>query len=410
MRSRSNATRTGSIFSAEGFLYYSSAQIISNIGTWTQRLAQDWLALAISNNNSYALAVTVAMQTVPIVLFGVFAGSLADKNSKNLKRAIIGPYLMNASALVALGISSLLRWVDIYQIFAVAFIGGMATAFAQPARTAIVYDIVGPAFLPKAVSINSIIFNSSKIIGPMIAGYMLVFMKPGWAFILNGLSYVISAVMVVAIKLKRRSNDRADGLVPRRGGLVSYVLSRPKIMVILAMVALVSAFAQNGQLVLPFIVKENFDGDVRIYGYLTSTMAVGSIAAAFAYRNNLNSMNMMFGVCLLIGIAQAAMSAAAYPALLFLAIAAVGFLVVIMNISTNSALQLAVGDGMRAQVMALFMTANISANAAGAIFVAAMIQRLGAYRSLFICALATLILSILLFAIYRLNLQVRPSR
>ena len=209
---------------------FATGQVISNSGTWAQRVAQDWLVLDVSHNSGVALGITTALQFLPVLLFGLYGGVLADRYDK--RRLLIGAQAAMGLLAVALGVLDLSGAVQLWHVYALAFGLGLASVVDTPVRQSFVSELVGPDDLPNAVSLNSATFNSARIVGPALAGVAITGVGTGWVFVANGLSYV--AVLVGLLMMRPAELWPSNRQDRSRGQMVEglrYVRARPQLYV-----------------------------------------------------------------------------------------------------------------------------------------------------------------------------------
>ncbi|WP_445271708.1 MFS transporter, partial [Streptomyces sp. DSM 41978] len=161
--------------------------VISNTGTWMSRITQDWLVLSLTGSAT-AVGITTALQFLPMLLFGLYGGVIADRLPK--RQILLVSQAMLGLCGIALAVLTLTGAVEVWHVYLVAFLLGMVTVVDNPARQSFVSEMVGPAQLRNAVSLNSANFQSARLIGPAVAGVLITTVGSGWAFLLNGLSFL----------------------------------------------------------------------------------------------------------------------------------------------------------------------------------------------------------------------------
>jgi MFS family permease len=273
---------TGIFRSLRGFNYrvWTAGALVSNIGTWMQRTAQDWLVLTqLTHQNASAVGTVMALQFGPQLLMLPWTGFAADHYNQR-KLLIVTQAAMGALSLV-LGLLTVAGVVQLWQVYVLAFLFGCASAFDAPVRQTFVAELVGDADLPNAVALNSTSFNAARIIGPAVAGLTIAAIGTGWAFVFNGLSFV---AVLVSLSVLRTSELHARARAHRvRGGLMEgfrYVWSRPDLKAILAMLFLIGTFGLNFPIFVSTMAVRAFHADARGYGLLSSIMAIGTTSGA----------------------------------------------------------------------------------------------------------------------------------
>jgi MFS family permease len=369
---------------------YVSGQAVSMIGTWMQSVAQSWLVLQLTGSPT-ALGVVIALQTLPTLVLGPYAGVIADRLDK--RRLMIGLQTMMGVLALVLGVLTITGTVELWHVYVLAFLLGMNSCFENPARQAFVLEMVGPGDLRNAVSLNSVLNNAARAVGPAIAGIVIATGGLGLCFLLNAASFVAVVASLVRLDVSALSRPipapRAPGQL--REGL-AYVRRTPALAIPLLMMALVGCLAYEFQVVLPVVAQQTFGGDARTYGFLTAAMGVGAVVGglfvAARGRTGLTSLvvtSTLFGVALL-GTALAPNLVVAIIGMGLVGVFSVAFL------STgNSTLQLASAPQMRGRVMALWAVAFLGSTPIGGPIAGAVVQAFGGRAGLLLGALACLL-------------------
>lgn len=343
---------------------YFSGQAVSLIGTWMQTVAQSWLVLQLTHSGT-ALGLAVALQTLPVLLLGPYGGVVADRVDKR-KLMIALQSMMGVLALV-LGVLTLTHVVTLWEVYTLAFLLGLNNTFENPARQAFVLEMVGPAELRNAVSLNSVLVNAARAIGPALAGIIIALGGTGICFVLNAASFVAVVASLLRLDVTKLSptkpTGRGRGQV--REGL-AYVKNDPELAGPLLMMALVGCLAYEFQVVLPVVASQTFHGGSSVYGFLTAAMGVGAVIGglyvAARGKTGLRALTVsaaVFGVL----IAAAAAAPALWLELIALGLvggASVGFLS-----KGNSTLQLTAAPHMRGRVMSLWAVAFLGSTPVG---------------------------------------------
>ncbi|MGA7087589.1 MAG: MFS transporter [Candidatus Dormiibacterota bacterium] len=351
------ATRvTFAALAVPNYRRYFAGQSTSLVGTWMQTTAQSWLVLTITHS-ALVLGLVVALQFLPLLLLGAYGGVIADRVDKR-RLMVILQSLMGIQALT-LGILTLAHVVQLWEIAVLAVILGLNNSFETPARQAFMMEMVGPQVLRNAVSLNSVMVNVARAIGPAIAGLLIVSVGIGTCFILNALSFVAVVASLLAMNRSqlRPSVPTARARGQLRAGL-RYVSGIPELAVPLLMMTLVGTFAYEFQVVLPVVASHTFHGGARAYGFMTAAMGVGAVGGGLVTaargRVGLRGVSIaaaVFAVVLLL--------AAAAPTLTleYVALAMVGWASISFIARGNTTLQLAAAPQMRGRVMALWAIA-----------------------------------------------------
>jgi MFS family permease len=349
------------------FRLWTAGALVSNIGTWMQRVAQDWLVLTqLTHHDASALGIVIGLQFAPLLLLLPWTGSAADRMNQR-KLLMFTQGAMGVFALI-LGVLTVAGIVQLWHVYVLAFLSGSALALDAPVRQTFVAEMVGDGDLPNAVALNSMSFNSAQMIGPAVAGLLIAGVGIGWAFLLNGLSF---AAVLVSMSFFRHSELRANARAHRAsGGFVEglrYVRKRPDLIAILVMLFLIGTFGFNFPIFISTMAVNVFHTDARGFGLLSSLMAVGTLSgslfAASRMRPSMASLLAGAGVfglgCSLGAVAPGYWSFAA--ALMIVGAAALTF----VN-GTNSMMQLSTEPAMRGRVMALRVSIGLGGAPVGA--------------------------------------------
>ncbi|NMH76888.1 MFS transporter [Pseudonocardia xinjiangensis] len=369
---------------------YISGQSISLVGTWMQTIAQSWLVLQLTGSAT-ALGLVVALQTLPTLVLGPYGGVIADRMDK--RKLMIGLQSMMGALALLLGLLTITGVVQLWHVYALAFLLGLNNCFENPARQSFVLEMVGPTDLRNAVSLNSVLVNCARAVGPAVAGIVIATGGIGLCFMLNAVSFV--AVVVSLSRLDTSKLSPSDP-APRAPGQLregfSYVRRTPKLAVPLLMMGLVGCLAYEFQVVLPIVASETFRGDARTYGFLTAAMGVGAVVGGLyvAARGRTGMKSMVvgataFGVALL---------ATAFSPTLMLALggmALVGAASVAFQSTGNSTLQLTAAPHMRGRVMALWAVAFLGSTPIGGPIAGVVSQHFGGRAGLVLGAIACLV-------------------
>ncbi len=329
-------------------------QSVSNTGTWMQRIAQDWLVLSLTGSAT-AVGITTALQFLPMLLFGLYGGVLADRCNKR-RLLLLTQSTMGVTGLV-LAALTLSGHVHVTHVYALAFALGLATVVDNPTRQTFVSEMVGPRMLRNAVSLNSANFQSARLVGPAVAGVMISAVGSGWAFLFNGLSFLAPIISLAMIRTgELYATERAPrGKGQLREGL-AYVRSRPDLLWTIVLVGFIGTFGFNFPIWLTAFTDRVFEAGAGTYGLLNTLIAIGSLAGALlAARRTVSRMRLMVGAALLFGVLEIA--AALTPSFwLFAALMLpIGVMGLTFNVTANSSVQLASDPAMRGRVMSLYM-------------------------------------------------------
>ncbi|MGI4876581.1 MAG: MFS transporter [Janthinobacterium lividum] len=375
-----SAPASGVFRSLHSFNYqvWIAGSFVSNVGTWVQRTAQDWLVLTVLTHHSAgAVGTVMALQFAPQFLLLPWTGSAADHLDQR-KLLIVTQAIMGVLAL-ALGVLTVTGIVRLWHVYVFAFAFGSAAAFDAPVRQVFVTQLVGDAHLANAVALNSTSFNAARMIGPAISGIVIAAVGTGWAFLINGASFVAVLVSLALLRVvELHPHPRA---VRSRGSFAEglrYVRSRRDLKAILIMLFLIGTFGLNFPIFISTIAVSVFHADARGYGILSSVMAIGTVSGALLSAGRkrpgfeaLLAGAVVFGIgCTLAAIAPTYWLFAG--ALVIIGIAALTF-----TNTTNSLMQLSTEPAMRGRVMALRLGVALGGTPIGAPIVGWVADYLG---------------------------------
>jgi MFS family permease len=356
---------TFSSLRVRNYRLFATGQVVSNTGTWMQRIAQDWLVLSLTGSSA-AVGITTALQFLPMLLFGLYGGVIADRFPKR-QLLLITQSAMGLTSLL-LAVLTLSGHVQVWHVYFTAFLLGLATVVDNPARQAFVVEMVGPRDLPNAVSLNSANFQTARLVGPAVAGVLIAAVGSGWAFLLNGLSFVAT---LASLLLMRTSELHAVERAPRGKGQLReglrYVAGRPDLVWPIVLVGFIGTFGFNFPIWLTAFVDDVFHAGAGTYGLLNTLMACGSLVGALlAARRGASRRRVLVGAAVVFGVLEAA--AALSPAFWIFAVLLVplGMVGLTINVTTNSSVQLATDPAMRGRVMSLFMMVFMGGTPLGA--------------------------------------------
>jgi MFS family permease len=335
---------------APNYRIWFAGALVSNVGTWMQRTAQDWIVLTeLTRYDATAVGIVMALQFGPMLLLSPYAGLIADRYDK--RRVLMATQ-------GAMAVRGRRRGLLL----------GIASALDAPARQSFVSELVSDDDLSNAVALNSASFSAARMIGPAVAGVLIAGVGTGWVFLINAVSFV--AVLVALTRLRVGELRRPERVARSRGQLregFRYIGGRPDICVILVIVFLVGAFGYNFPIFTSTMASVEFGKGATEFGLLSSSLAVGSVAGALlSARRERPRIRLVFVGAALFGIATA-LAAIAPTYLLFAgALVIVGVVSQTLMTSANSTVQLTVEPRMRGRVMAVYMAIFVGGTPLGA--------------------------------------------
>ncbi|MBB6628699.1 MFS transporter [Nocardioides sp. KIGAM211] len=385
---------------------YLVGSVVSNTGTWMQRVAQDWLVLQLPGNSGTALGITTGLQFLPVLLLSPYAGVIADRFPKRRLLQVTQATMAGASLL--LGLLAVLGVVETWHVYVIAFAFGIGSAFDAPARQSFVSEMVDQDELTNAVGLNSAAFNVARILGPALAGLMIGALgggadATGWVILINAASY---AAVIWQLQHMNLALLHPTEIRPRTPGMliegVRYVRSQPKMVLILIMVFFAGTFGMNFQITSALMATEVFGKGAGEFGVLGSAMAVGSLTGALlsARRVTIRLRLLVFAA---LGFGVAEIIAGMLPSYVAFALFApvIGLCTLTLLNSANATMQLESDPALRGRVMALYMTIVMGGTPLGSPIIGWIGEHLGARYTLVIGGALTIVgvlLAVLVFA------------
>jgi MFS family permease len=357
--------RSVSSLAVPNYRRYFAGQVVSVSGNWMQMVAEMWLIVKLTGSG-VSVGLTAGLQFVPILLFGAWGGLIADRLSK---RSV----LMTTQALMAL--PALTLWmltmagaVAPWMVFALVLARGTVNAVDNPTRQSFVIELVGAERVVNAVSLNSVIVQSARIVGPATAGAVIALAGVGTCFALNALSFV--AMLVALARMDPRELRSAPPVQRARRELraaLGYVRGASELWIPLAMMALVGTLSFNFQVLMPLLASQTWHGTAATYALLTAAMALGSVGGALAAgARGRVSPRLLLVAATGFGVLELVAAAAPSLALQVLALVPLGAMTVTFSAGVNSTMQLAVVPAMRGRVMALYSVVFLGSTPIGA--------------------------------------------
>jgi len=349
------------------FRLWTAGGLVSNIGTWMQRVAQDWIVLTqLTHHDATAVGIVTGLQFAPQLLLLPWSGLAADRFNQR-KLLMLTQASMGVLA-TALGILTISGYVRLWHVYVFAFVFGAAAALDAPVRQTFVGELVGDEHLPNAVALNSTSFFAAQMIGPAVAGLVIAKIGTGWAFFLNGLSFGAVLLSMYLLRVQElRTNARASRAP---GGFIEgfhYVWARPDLRSIVVMLFLIGTFGFNFPIFISTMAVNVFHTDARGFGLLSSIMAIGTMSgallAAGGDKPNFGSLLLGTGV-FGIGCTLAAFSPGYWW--FAAALAVIGVAALTFTNATNSMMQLSTKPTMRGRVMAIRVGVALGGTSIGA--------------------------------------------
>jgi MFS family permease len=349
---------------------WAAGALVSNVGTWMQRTAQDWLVLAeLTHKNATALGTVMALQYGPLALMLPLSGLAADYFDR--RKLLIATQATMGLLALSLGVLTVCGFVRLWHVYLIAFLLGCVSAVDATARQSFVAELVGEDDLSNAVALNSASFNTARMIGPAVAGVLIAAVGSGWAFLINAVSFVAVLFSLCFLHIDQLHRGVKTGLI--RGGLVEgfrYVWRRPEIKAILLMLFFIGTFGINFQIFISTMSVSVFHTGASEFGLLTSMIAIGSVAGALlSARRQKPRMTVILAAAAVFGLGFCIAAAMPSYGLFGCALVIIGLSAQTFTTTANSIIQLSTEREMRGRVLALFIALAVGATPVGAPFV-----------------------------------------
>jgi len=406
-----NALVSGVFRSLRSFNYrvWVTGAFVSNIGTWVQRTAQDWLVLTqLTHHDASAVGLAMALQFGPQFLLLPWTGSAADR--LNQRKMLIATQATMGALALTLGALTVTGVVQLWHVYIYAFLFGSAAAFDAPVRQTFVAElVVADEDLHNAVALNSTSFNAARMIGPAVAGLIIAAIGTGWAFLLNGISFIAVLISLAFLRVAElRPNARAHRT---EGGFIEgmrYMWGRPDLKAILVILFLIGTFGLNFPIFISTMAVSVFHTDARGFGILSSMMAIGTVAGALlaAHREKPEFTLLLTGSAVFgFGCTLAAVA----PGYWFFAgaLVIIGVAALTLTNTSNSLMQLSTEPAMRGRMMALRVGVALGGTPIGAPIVGWVADHYGPRWALGVGAAAGVAAA--LVAVFVLGRRARPQ-
>ncbi len=390
--------------------------MISNTGTWMQRVAQDWLVLDLTHGSGSALGITTGLQFLPLLLFSLWGGMVADRYSK--RRVLMATQASMGVLALVLGVLAITHTVQIWQVYALAFTLGMVTVVDNPTRQAFATEMVGRGGLANAIALNSAVFNLARIAGPAVAGLVIAALGTPAAFLVNAASY---GAVLISLKLMRVSDLHVVDRVPRAKGqlreALTYVKERPALWMTMVLIFFVATFGMNFQVTNALMSREVFHTGAGLFGLASAAYALGALGGALlAARRARPTMTLLVTTALAFSIFEVITGLMPGFWSFLIMLVPTGLAVLTFTTAANSATQLGTTAEMRGRVMGLYMLVFLGGAPIGSPLVGWAAEMFGPRMSLIaggvISAVATVVVGLMFARTRGLRVReyLRPAR
>lgn len=362
------------------FRLFFCGHLVSLIGWWMHMVAQPWLVLTLTDSAFY-VGLTTALGTLPITLFALYGGVVADR----FPRKLVVLATQAASMLVAIGLSwvVLTDVVTVGQVLVAATLFGLIAAFDIPVRQAFLMDLVGRRDLMSAIALNSSAFSASRVVGPAVGGVLIGTVGVGLCFVFNAVSYV---AVLAALLLIRIANTTGDGHGTGPGSSrvlagLAFARSEPRVRTLTVSIAVASVFGFSFQVLLPVLARETLGLGAESYGGMVSAAGVGALVGALGLAALGHRVSRGWIVSLapvLMGVTLVALGLVRSYGATLLLLVVIGFSMILHTATTNTLMQTIAPDNLRGRVVAVYTFAFVGLAPVGSLLVGVVGEQLGA--------------------------------
>jgi MFS family permease len=364
---RSALRRTFGSLDTHNYRLYFAGDLVSHIGSWMQTMAEAWLVLQLTGSGA-AVGATFAFRFLPVLLFGLWGGTIADRFSR--RKLMLVTQTLAAFLAVVLWLIVLTGVVEAWMVFALAFALGLVTVVDEPARHAFVEEMVGPERVPNAVALNSAVGNSARITGPAIAGLLIGPFGVAWVFFVNAVSFfgVVGALLAMRSSELRRPNRHHERPRIRQG--LEYAWAITEIRATIMLVAVVGTLVYNFPTFLTLLANRTFHGGAGLAGLLMALLGVGTVfGALFAALRARPTSRTVVGAAALLGLALVVAASLPGQIAVEAALVPVGALAVFFGSSANAHMQIWSEPHIRGRVMAIYTLLTLGTTVVGGPFI-----------------------------------------
>ncbi len=378
-------------------------QLISLIGTWMQSIGQAWLVLQLTHS-AWLLGVVGALQFLPVMLFSLLGGVLADRFPKRGVLLFTQSFAMLQAAVLWILVAS--GKVQIWEVLVLASLLGLTNSVDMPTRQAFVVEMVGREDLPNAIALNSSVFNMARVVGPGLGGLIIAILGIAPLFLLNAISFVPVIVGLALIRMNelhalskqtitRGETSKQSTLQSLREGL-EYVLHTPSVLLIIAVVGIISLFGINFNVILPLFATDVLNSGAMGFGFLSAAFGLGSLISALwlAWGNRKPSVQYLLIAAMAFCILEILFALSHLYMISLILIAAVGFTMIAFSANSNTALQTVTPDHLHGRVMSVYMVVFAGSVPLGNLFTGGLAHFYGASISLLVGACLSLVAAV----------------
>jgi len=377
------------------------ANTVSNIGSWAQRIAQDWLVLELTNNNGTYLGLVTAVQFAPVLLFSLHGGAMADRIDK--RKVLIATNVIGGAASIGLGLLVICNVIQLWHVFVLAGVLGIATAIDAPVRQAFTSELVGHDDLPNAVSLNSANFNGGRLIGPAVSGLLIAAFGTGPSFLVNGASYFFVILALLRIDSKRLFHQNQEKSLGNIREGIAYAKARPDIYVVMIMVFALATFGLNFQIFNALMATQEFGLGPANFGLMGTFIAIGSLSGAIGSARLERFRTTRFVIIggMLFSISIMVLSVLPNYATYIVWLPICGVTALVTLVSANSIVQTSTDQVIRGRVMGLYLLIFMGGTPFGSPLIGLATDYMGIRPTIAMCGGISLCASLFVWIKYR---------
>jgi len=384
------------------------ANALSNIGTWAQRVAQDWLVLELTHNSGTYLGLVTAIQFAPVLLFSLQGGAMADRVDK--RKLLIWTNIVASIACYTLGILVVTHHIKLWHVFACAGLLGISSAIDAPIRQSFTAEIVGHSDVANAVSLNSANFNAGRLVGPAVSGFLIARFSTGPSFLINATTYLFVILSLLFMRPSDFFNQKKEETLGTIREGLRYALARPDLYVVMALVFFAATFGLNFQIFNALMATKEFGKGPASYGLLGTFIAVGSLTGALlsARLERFRDAKLVMRLGTWFSIVVIVLSVMPTYTWYSLWLPVCGISALTMLISANSYVQVNSDPAVRGRVMGIYMLIFMGGTPFGSLLIGYLTETVGVRETIALCGGFSLLMCVLIWIFFNKKVE-RPT-
>jgi len=384
------------------------ANALSNIGTWAQRVAQDWLVLELTHNSGTYLGLVTAIQFAPVLLFSLQGGAMADRVDK--RKLLIWTNIVASIACYTLGILVVTHHIKLWHVFACAGLLGISSAIDAPIRQSFTAEIVGHSDVANAVSLNSANFNAGRLVGPAVSGFLIARFSTGPSFLINATTYLFVILSLLFMRPSDFFNQKKEETLGTIREGLRYALARPDLYVVMALVFFAATFGLNFQIFNALMATKEFGKGPASYGLLGTFIAVGSLTGALlsARLERFRDAKLVIRLGTWFSIVVIVLSVMPTYTWYSLWLPVCGISALTMLISANSYVQVNSDPAVRGRVMGIYMLIFMGGTPFGSLLIGYLTETVGVRETIALCGGFSLLMCVLIWIFFNKKVE-RPT-